>query len=74
MTKLNCKLQFPLMGEAYDLSAESFGSDVRRTNMAPATPNRTKSPTPRATLATIVNPHFKKHAEYEQQYPSEEEY
>ena len=57
----------------YDLSSESFGSEVRRTNMKPASPNRTRRPTARATLATIVNPHFTKHAEYEKQYPSKDE-
>ena len=61
-------------GQAYDLSSESFGSEERTTKTAPASPNSTRSPTPRATLATIVDPHFKQHAEYEQQDPSEEEY
>ena len=49
-------------GQAYDLSSESFGSEERTTKTAPASPNSTRSPTPRATLATIVNPHFTKHA------------
>jgi hypothetical protein len=41
--------------------------------MKPASPNSTSSPTPRATLATIVNPHFSNCTEHEEQYPSKEE-